>query len=138
MKVPELLELLKRITYKPGFRITVDPSIPYAVGFQFSHQVPNADRKYAVETGFTGKGGFGYGDFYETVPTDVLYSELPSHATVGRSESLDYGLLEHMNEQDLLRWLFQQIDILEDHEQEEFFKVDGKHFIDPHPEKAAK
>lgn len=125
-KEREVRALLSRLTYKPGFRIWLEVG-SYELIFYFEHQVPNADRKYEVQV---------VGGVYETIPVDVLHSSIPSHASVGRMVKLDCLLLRSMNEKALLYWLFQQIDILEDHEQEEFFRIDGKTLIDPHPEKA--
>ena len=140
MKFPEVVEILKRITYKPGFRITLNGDPWGVVHFGFEHQVPNADRKYVVETtgqwGTKGSGSYGANSCYETILADVLHSEVPSHATVGRKVALSYRELEYKDEREFLRWLFYQIDVLEDHEQEEFFRVDGKPLIEPHPEKA--
>lgn len=43
----------------------------------------------------------------------------------------DYAFLKDF---DWMRWLFEQVRIMEHHELQEFFRIDGKPVYEPHPE----
>jgi hypothetical protein len=60
-------------------------------------------------------------------------SDEPSQTSViGSSKMIDALDLERWDDRDFLRFVRECIRELELHEVDEFFKVDGKHFINPH------
>lgn len=100
-----LLDIVKRITYKPGWKLHLmwTENQPYYVSFFLRMQVPD------------------------------LKTQAPINLQFAETAALDFFM--HKHEDFILRmWIYPFILKAEEHELREWFKVDGKHFIDPHPE----
>lgn len=106
MRTDEIEATLRRVSYKPGWRFTVDDRMhDDEVTIVLQHDTPDVND-----------------------PENII--------TV---TTLTRGLREtYSNEEILLRGVVPKlIRQMEYHEIDEWFKIDGKHVRDPHPEKKA-
>jgi hypothetical protein len=103
--------ILERLTYKPNVRIKcLHSSTRDSIEILLSGSVPDADQPAA------------------TVPWDQPTITVVSIYTLAPQFILS------QSEDALIHLLWHHVRKWEDHEAMEFFKIDGKHFKDPHPE----
>lgn len=104
MKLKDLEDLLKRITYKPEFQMICRiESCADLIDIRFSRMVKDA-------TGMQK----GYIPLYQII-------------------SFTGDALEHMDEKEMLMRIYNGLIEFEIHEMNEWLKVDGKCFKEPHP-----
>lgn len=104
MKVDEFFRLIHRITYKPGFQITA----------WHSELQPGINVRFSY------------------LVDDV---ENPEVKTPLRMNNLiSYKLLESFTEEDAIEHMDMLLARIEQHERNEWFKVDGVCVTEPHPE----
>ena len=109
MRRQDIERLLSRVTYKPGSRISVIEPILHSISRE--------------------------PDLVVRVEQPVKNVNPPYNWTsVAKTFFIKKHDLRKMGEKDLYERLYKEILDMEEHELREFFKVDGQHFIDPHPE----
>lgn len=106
--------ILSRITYKPGWKIEA---------MRHEYHEPSAHQ---------------FGDWnrvYLRVSVSVKDSDTGHAVMLNRFTSLMDIDLEHIDDEQVIRYFIHRaIWQMEEHEYHEWFKVDGVHVFDPHPE----
>jgi hypothetical protein len=104
MTIKEARDILKTVTYKPGTEITVDSDV------------------------------FGIGPARLTLRSNPVPDATGEHKHLAPTYSQRFIYLSTANRKDFLEEVFNVVKQNEDHERDEWLKIDGKHFNDPHPE----
>lgn len=121
MTIDELAELVKRIRYKPGFELALE-------GEYFAEEANN--RQF-----YLGAEQYGFDPYHLHFKMPAIDADDPNlerRSFLQKQVKIDKILLDRMDEEQMTRFIFHQIQKMESHECSEFFRLDGNKIYDPH------